>query len=97
MAPERHLGQTVMYGSCCVLLIFAWKTAGQKYFFSNTLPKKAEVVNLKNSDLDLIRSILLECGYLGFMIRFLISPQKTAKSVFGIKNPFSDFPPKTYL
>ena len=34
------------------------------------------MVNLKNPDLDLIRSILIECGYFGFMIRFWISPKK---------------------
>ena len=43
--------------------IFAWETACQKYFFQILSQKNAEVMNLKNPDLDLIRSILLECGY----------------------------------
>ena len=58
-----------------------------KILFSNPFPKKGEVMNLKNPDLDLIRSILPECGYFGFMIRFWISPKNT-------QNPFSDFPTK---
>ena len=47
------------------------------------------MVNLKNPDLDLIRSILLECGYFGFMIHFWILPKKRKihfwiqESVFG--------------
>ena len=43
--------------------IFAWETACQKYLFQILSQKNAEVMNLKNPDLDLIRSILLECGY----------------------------------
>ena len=46
------------------------------------------MVNLKNPDLDLTRSILLEYG-------FWISPQKR-KIRFGFKNPFSGFPKKTH-
>ena len=46
-----------------------------------------EVVNLKNPDLDLSQSNLLEWGYFGFMTRFWISPKKNAKSVF-VKNNF---------
>ena len=34
-----------------------------KTLFSNSFPKNAEVTNLKNLDLDLIRSTLIECGY----------------------------------
>ena len=33
------------------------------------LRSHGDVMNLKNPDLDLIRSILLECGYFAFMIR----------------------------
>ena len=60
-----------------------------KFFFQILSHENAEVVNLKNPDLDLIRSILLECGYFGFMIRFWISPKKRKirfwiqESVFG--------------
>ena len=50
-------------------------------------------MTLKNPDLDLIRSILLECGYFGFMIRFGFR-QNNAKSVFGFNNPCSHFPKK---
>ena len=48
-----------------------------------------KVVNLKNPELHLIRSILLECGYFGFIICFWISPKKRKirhwiqESVFG--------------
>ena len=45
----------------------------KKTFFKSLTQKNAEVVNLRNPDLDLVRSILLECG---FMIRFWISPKK---------------------
>ena len=56
-----------------------------KVLFFKSFPKKnAEVVNLKNLDLDLIPSILLECGYFGYMIRFFISPKKKPQ------NPFLD-------
>ena len=49
-------------------------------------------MKLKNPDLDLIRSMLLECGYFGFMIRFWISPKKRKirvwiqESVFGFSH-----------
>ena len=36
--------------------------------------KNAQIVNLKNPHLDLIRRIHPECGVYGFMIRFLICP-----------------------
>ena len=55
----------------------------QKYFFQILSQKNAQIVTLKNPDLDLIRRIHSECGFYGFMIRFSISP----KSVFGSGNP----------
>ena len=36
--------------------------------FANPSQENALVTNLKNPDLDLFRSILLECGYFGFMM-----------------------------
>ena len=74
--------------SCTVAVVhhFSWKTACQKYFFQ-TLPKKnAEVVSLKNPDIDLIRSILLEYG-------FWISPKKR-KIRFWIQESFFGFSQK---
>ena len=77
-----------MYSGCCVS--FLHRKPLVKNTFFNPFPKNAEVVNLKNPNLDLIRSILLECGYFGFMIRFRIFP-KNAPRVFQIlfqkKNP----------
>ena len=58
-----------------------------KVLFSNPFPKKnAEVVNLKNPDLDLIQSILLEYG-------FWISSQKR-KIRFWIQESFFGFSQK---
>ena len=41
-------------------------TDSQNYFFSDLVPKNAQVVNLKNPDLDLILIIYPECGFNGF-------------------------------
>ena len=66
-----------------------------KILFSNPFPKKnAEVMNLENPDLDLIRSILLE-WILWIHDPFLHFPKKTQNPV-RFKNPFSDFPTKTH-
>ena len=67
---------------------FSWKIACQKYFFQILSQKNAEVVNLKNPDLDLIRSILLE-------YQVWISPKKR-KIRFWIQESFSGFPKKTH-
>ena len=64
--------------------------------FFNPFPKNAQIMNLKNPDLDLIWRIHLECGFFGFMFRFWILVIKR-KSVFGFKNPDSDFPKKRTL
>ena len=55
----------------------------------------AQIVNLKNPDLDLIRRIHPERGFYGFMISFWICP-KNAKYVFGFGNSHLDFPKKTH-
>ena len=39
MAREKHLGLTVMYGSCCVSF-FHRKPLVKSTFFSNPIPKK---------------------------------------------------------
>ena len=73
-----------MYGICYVP--FFSKNRLSKVPSSNPFPppkKNAQIVNLKNRDLDLIRRIHPECGFYGFMIRFWICPQKT-------RNPFLD-------
>ena len=57
---------------------FFQKTTSQKYFFQILSQKNAQIVNLKNPDLDLIRRIHPECGFYGFMIHFSIR-----KSGFG--------------
>ena len=83
-----------MYRICCVPFFFFRKTACQKYFFSNPFPKtNAQIVNLKNPNLDLIRKIHPECGFYGFMIRFWICP-KNAKSVFRFEIRIWIFPRK---
>ena len=46
-----------------------------KILFQILSRKNAQVMNLKNPDLDLIRRVHPECGY-GFMIRFWICPKK---------------------
>ena len=64
--------------------------------------KNAQIVNLKNPDLDLIRRIHPECGFYEFMIRFWICPKTLKirfwirKSGFGFGNPYLDFPEKTH-
>ena len=72
-----------MYGICYVP--FFSKNRLSKVPSSNPFPpqKNAQIVNLKNWDLDLIRRIHPECGFYGFMIRFWICPPKT-------RNPFLD-------
>ena len=74
---------------------FFRRTACQKYFFQILSQKDAQIVNLENPDLDLIRRIRPESGFKGFMSRFWICPPKT-------QNPFLDseiriwiFPTKT--
>ena len=71
-----------MYGRHLLRAIFGRKTACQKYFFQILPPKSAQILNLKNPDLDLIRRIHPECGFYGFMVCFWICP-KTRNSVFG--------------
>ena len=75
--------------------IFFLKNRLSKYFFQILSKKNAQIVNLKNPDLYLIRRIHPECGFYGFMIRFWICP-KNAKSVFGFGKPDLDFPKKTH-
>ena len=45
-------------------------------FFKSFPKKNAQIVNLKNPDLDLIRRIHPECGFYGFMIRLWICTKK---------------------
>ena len=47
-----------------------------KYFFPILSQNNAQIVNLKNPDLDLIRRIYPECGFYGFIICFWICPKK---------------------
>ena len=65
-----------MYGICGVPCL--WENRLSKTLFSNPFPKKknAQVVNLKNPDLDWIRRIHPGCEFYGFMIRFWICPKK---------------------
>ena len=69
-----------MYGICYVPFFFS-KNRSSKVLFSNPFPKNAQIVNLKNPDLDLIRRIHPEGGFCGFMIRFWIC-QKKNKNAF---------------
>ena len=61
-----------MYGVCCIPFLFLKKTAREKYIFQILSQKNAQIRNLKNPDLDLIRIIHPECEFYGFMIRFRI-------------------------
>ena len=88
MAPEKHLGNTVMCSSCCESFLHGKPLVKNLKILSQ---KNTEVVNFKNPDLHLIQSILLECGYFGFMISVFGFRQNNATSVSGFKNPFSDF------
>ena len=56
--------------------IFVRKTACRKYFLQILSQKNAQIVNLKNQDLDLIRRINSQCGFYGFMIRIWILPKE---------------------
>ena len=73
-----------------------WKTPFQEYLFQILPQKNAEVGNPKNPDLYLIRSILLECGYFGFIIRFWISPKKP-QNLWIPRIRFQIFPKKRTL
>ena len=65
-----------MYGIDLLRIIFFFrKTACQKYFFQILSQKNAQIVNLKNPDLDLIQRIHPEYGFYGFMIRYWICPK----------------------
>ena len=84
-----------MYGICCVPFFFR-KTACQiQEYFQFQIPsqKSAQIVNLKNPDLDLIRRIHPECRFYGFMIRFWICLKKR-KIRFWISKSGFGFSPK---
>ena len=57
-----------------ILYHFCSKNRLSQKLFSNPFPKTAQIVNLKNPDLELMRRIHPECGFYGFMIRFWIYP-----------------------
>ena len=73
-----------------VHLFLQWKPV-PKTLFLKFSEKKDEVTNLKNSDLDLIRSIQQGGELFGFIVMFSISLKDT-KSHFGIRNTDLDFP-----
>ena len=83
-------------------LFFFSKNRLSKIIFQILSQKNAQIVNLKNPDLDLIRRIHPECGFYKFMIRFWICPKTLKirfcirKSGFGFGNPYLDFPEKTH-
>ena len=80
----RLTSQTSLFRSCDMFVESAFQFGFcQKYFFQILSQKNAQIVNLKNPDLNLIRRIHPECGFYGFMIRFWICPQKR-------QNPFLD-------
>ena len=77
---------------------FFSKNRLSKIIFQILSQKNAQIVNLKNPDLDLIRRIHPEFGIFFFWIcpktlkiRFWIR-----KSGFGFGNPYLDFPEKTH-
>ena len=69
---------------------FFSKNRLSKIIFQILSQKNAQIVNLKNPDLDLIRRIHPECGFYEFMIRFWICP-KTLKIRFWIRKSVFGF------
>lgn len=72
------------------------ETARQIYFLWILSQENTWISNLENLDLALIQSILLECGYLGFMIGFWISP-KNYKICFWVQESVFRFHQKNAL
>ena len=83
-----------MSGICCVAFLLE-KPPVKKYFFKSFPKKTAQIVNLKNPDLDLIRRIYPECGFMDWWSVFEFA-QKTQVSVLGfVEIRICIFPPKT--
>ena len=72
--------------------IFFRKTACQKYFFQILSQKNAQIVNLKNPDMYLIRRIHPE--FLWIHDPFLDLPKKNRKIRFWIRKPAFGFSQK---
>ena len=64
------------------------------YYFRILSKKNAEIMNLKNPDLDLIWRIHSECGFFRFMIRFWILVKKKRKIRFWIQESGFEFSQK---
>ena len=85
--------------------IFVGKTGCQKYLFQILFPKKNaridRIVNLKNSNLDLIQRIHSRCGFYGFMIRFWIclrnTPSVKLLAKYVIEDVYKTWTPGTPL
>ena len=99
LKPETHEGLIQPLMSFCSNLIRRHQRRLRPFFcekplFKNTFQilsqKNAQIVNLKNPDLDLIRRIHPACGLYEFMIRFWICP-KTLKIRFWIRKSVFGF------
>ena len=85
--------------------IFCWENWVSKIPFSNPfLPKNARIdriVNLKNSNVDLIQRIHSRCGFYGFMIRFWIclrnTPSVKLLTKYVIEDVYKTWTPGTPL
>ena len=78
--------------SAIITIFFCSENYCQKYFFQILSHKNAQIVNLKNPDLNLIRRIQPESGFYDPFFGFA---PKNAKSIYGFGNPDLDFPKKT--
>ena len=92
-APPTKVPLECYTFTASVVYHFCSETILSKVRFSNPRPQNAQIVNLKNQDLDLIRRIHPECGFYGFMICSWFSPRKLKirfwirKSWFGFSQP----------
>ena len=78
---------------------FCWENCVSKIPFSN--PRIDRIVNVKNSNLDLIQRIYSSCGFDGFMIRFRIclrnAPSVTLLAKYVIEDLYKTRTPDTPL
>ena len=90
-SASTRFSQKLTYANYCAPFFTSSKTSSKNSFSEVFREKKDEVTNLKNSNLDLIRSIQPGGELFGFIVMFSISLKDT-KSHFGIRNTDLDFP-----
>lgn len=90
-SASTRFSQTLTYANYCAPFFTSSKTSSKNSFSEVFREKKDEVTNLKNSNLDLIRSIQPGGELFGFIVMFSMSLKDT-KSHFGIRNTDLEFP-----